>query len=33
MTVRHRRWHFWIWLALGPAIAIGVIISWKGITP
>lgn len=33
MTVRHRRWHYWMWLVLGPVVLIGLIISWKGITP
>lgn len=29
MTLRHRRWHFWMWLLLGPAIAVGLVLSWN----
>jgi hypothetical protein len=33
MTVNHRRWHFWVWLILGPLIVIGLIASRKGMVP
>lgn len=29
MTLRHRRWHFWIWLLLAPALGVGLLLSWN----
>jgi hypothetical protein len=29
MTLRHRHWHLWMWLVLGPVVVIGLIISWN----
>jgi hypothetical protein len=33
MTVRHRRWHYWLWLVLGTATVVGLSVSWKGMAP
>jgi hypothetical protein len=33
MTVRHRRWHLWIWVVLTPIIVGGLTVGCKGITP
>ena len=27
MTHNHRRWHAWVWLVLGPVIALGFVVG------
>lgn len=27
MTCNHRRWHAWVWLVLGPFIALGFVVG------
>ena len=27
MTRNHRRWHAWVWLVLGPVIALGFVVG------
>jgi hypothetical protein len=29
MTLRHRRWHFWLWLLLAPVLAVALVLSWS----
>jgi hypothetical protein len=27
MTRNHRRWHFWMWLVVGPLAVLGVVVA------